>query len=85
MKWKTHTKRYPRGVFNLHPVIDGGYRDPEMTYALRMHPDLFRVIRPRLRVYEFGRAPRRPRPQPRTMPWIVAIPLLIWLWWNGEL
>ena len=65
-------------------MFDGGCHNPVWTDALMDNPDDWWTIRrkPATQVQPFG---RRPRPQPRTMPWAVALPILVWLILTGEM
>ena len=70
----------------------GGHHDGIWDDCLRDFPTMFRTIRNHHNVtaIEFGRTaenwqPAPPKAQPRTMPWVVALPLLAWMVWTGEL
>jgi len=72
--------RYP----DINTRIDGGVRNDYWTECMELLPDEFVTIRNhRLATAQsFGRARR---PEPRTIPWLVALPLLFWMIWTGDL
>ena len=66
--------------------LSGGYHAPDLFTEMLASPDDWWKRIPNRRtmktIQPFG---RRPRPQPRTMPWAVALPILVWLIVTGEI
>jgi hypothetical protein len=84
MKWGDSTRRISYRVTAYGPAYDGGHDNGVWNDCLKDFPETFKVIRNHnaATARSFGRATRR---RPKTIPWAVALPLLVWLWWRGEL
>jgi hypothetical protein len=88
MKWADSTRQpYSEIISKYQRMVAlqvGGHHDGIWDDCLRDFPHTFKTIRNHNAVTarSFGRATR---PQPRTLPWLVALPLFLYLWWGGEL
>jgi hypothetical protein len=85
MKWADSTRRISYRVTAYGPAYDGGFHHEQWNYKLMTDPEFHPIVARNhnaVTAQPFGRATR---PQPRTLPWLVALPLFVWLWWGGEL